>query len=140
MSDDDDLPHQQEEPNRPAVTISDAERQILDVKPPKTRKESVEDRAKRERREEDGFWKSSLDTLIGRRACWRLLHGHESAHAFNQDFAISPNGFPDPNAAWYERGKQDFGLNLYHRWLVLNAVGVGKMHQENDPRFAVKGE
>lgn len=83
------------------------------------------------------FWVALLNTPIGRAELWKLIaHAFpEGTHAFNQTWAASPVGFPDENAAWYQRGVQDFGLGLYHKWMALNPQGVLLMHAENDPRF-----
>lgn len=97
-----------------------------------------ERKADRDKRETVEFWRRIFADPIGRREMWALLFGPDSTHAFNPDFPVSPVGFPDPNAAWYRRGEQDFGLRQYHRWLALCPEGVMLMHREHDARFAEK--
>jgi hypothetical protein len=135
MSDEYDPEQRDGSDEHSAVQPTDAEREILGLKPPKHRKE---DRIQRERREADEWWRFNLSTIIGRREIWRLIAGGDAAHAFETRFPAGTIGFPDPNAAWYARGEQDFGLRLYQRLLMLDPIAVAAMHQENDPRFADK--
>lgn len=134
MSDDE---FQASDDENSAATLTDAERAILDdpTKPKPPRRESKKDRAERERREADNFWRDCLSSVIGRRELWLLAAGATGAHAFETRFASGPNGFPDPNATWHAKGEQDFGLRLYHQWLRLDPSAVSKMHHENDVRF-----
>jgi hypothetical protein len=135
LSDDDDQTASDE---RTAAQPSDAERAVLDLKQPRRRKV---DRVTNEQREADEFWKGLLNqSPIARRELWRLVGESVGAHIFETRFPCGPVGFPDANAAWYARGEQDFGLRLYLHWLRLDPLAVAKMHQENDSRFAVKGE
>lgn len=95
-----------------------------------------ETRRAQEQRERDEFWKGVLASPVGRREVWRLLFTGQAAHPFETQFPVGPSGFPDPNAAWYARGEQDFGLRLYHALLQLNRGGTLLMQDEHDPRFA----
>jgi len=133
LSDDADQPQPEGSDERTNVQPSDAEKAILDLKPPKHRKE---DRVKREQREADEFWRACLSTPIGRRECWRLIAAEDAAHAFQTHFRAGPSGVPDKYATWYAKGEQDFGLRLYQRWLMLDVALVALMHKENDHRFA----
>lgn len=137
MSDDDDIPDSDGEDgdDRPAVQRSAVERDIVNAGKPK-RKPRRESPIERETREAELFWQGVFDDRVGRREMWKLLFGADSTHAFNTDFSVSPTGIPDPNAAWYRRGEQDFGLRQYHKWQAIAPVGVLLMHQEHDPRFA----
>lgn len=99
---------------------------------------SKESRIDREAREAEVFWAGVFSTVVGRREMWRLLAGGGGSHAFETQFPAGAVGFPDPNAAWYARGEQDFGLRLYHRWIKLDPLAVSQMHIENDHRFAKK--
>ena len=89
---------------------------------------------KRAAEETKDFWKRVFAEPVGRREMWGLLNN--DFHAFTSVFSASPTGFPDPNASWYQRGQQDMGMWLYHRWMALEPEGVRLMHVENDPRFA----
>lgn len=95
-----------------------------------------ESQAKREQREADAFWDKVFESEVGRREMYRIACSTTGAHAFETRFPCGPSGVPDPNAAWYEKGAQDFGLRLYHAWLKRNPTAIGQMHFENDPRFS----
>jgi hypothetical protein len=95
-----------------------------------------ERRIDKERRESRDFWIGVLNSPVGRKELWGIVCGSLGAHAFETRFPSGPAGVPDPNAAWYARGEQDFGLRLYQQWLSLDVFAVKKMHDENDPRFA----
>jgi len=141
LSDDDHLPENpsDDEPEREAVRISEAERGIIAEAIPgrRRRSESKANRLRREQREADDFWRGLLNSgTIARRELWRIVAGPQNAHAFETRFMASPGGFPDPKATDYARGEQDFGLRIYHAWLRLDPVAVAKMHAENDQRFA----
>ena len=90
------------------------------------------DTARLRKKQTDQFWIAALGDEIGRRAVWELF---VSAHTFEERFACGPNGFPQPEATWFQAGEQAFGLRLYQTLLVLDRVGVGIMHDEHDPRF-----
>lgn len=128
MTDDDDLPQSEEPEDR------DDQPAVRAARPETQRQQS--ERIERESAEADSFWKSILASPIGRRELWRLFCGSGGAHGFETRFPAGSVGFPDANAAWYARGEQDFGLRLYHHWLRLDPISVGKMHAENDVRFA----
>lgn len=137
MADDDDPPSGDDDGDEAsAVKPSDIERQLLAdgaVPRKRARRESPGDREAREART---FWLAVLADPVGRRELWRLVTTSGSAHIFETMFPAGPVGFPDPNAAWYQRGIQDFGLRLYRHWLKLDPLAVAAMHQENDPAFA----
>lgn len=82
--------------------------------------------------EADRFWALVFDTPIGRREMWGLL---QAAHTFETQFPAGTVGFPDPNAAWYARGEQDYGSRLHRAWMLRCPAQVILMHQENDPQF-----
>lgn len=126
---DDDIPDDDE--NEPLPTTQPT----VDSATPEGQREQ-RSKADADKRETEKFWRGVLADPIGRREMWRLFFGSNSTHAFNQDFSISPVGFPDPNAAWYQRGRQDFGLWFYHKLLAIDRTSVGMMHDEHDPRFA----
>jgi hypothetical protein len=95
-----------------------------------------ESKFKREAREESQFWCDCLATDIGRRALWRMLFSGNSGHPFETRFPAGAVGFPDPNAAWYSRGEQDFALRLFHGLQRIDPHGTLAMQFENDVRFA----
>lgn len=94
-----------------------------------------ETRRAREDREREEFWKDVFRSAVGRREIWRMLFTGDGTHPFETRFPAGPVGFPDPNAAWYSRGEQDFGLRLYHSLLQIDRAGVLRMQDEHDPRF-----
>lgn len=88
---------------------------------------------KRQHREEAKlFWTQVFAHPIGRREMWGVL---QSAHAFEERFACSPTGFPDPNATWFHAGEQALGLRLFMSWQVMAPEGVFAMQMEHDHRF-----
>ena len=90
-------------------------------------------KARRSKDQAKDFWRRVFGDEVGRREMWRLL---QEAHTFEERFACGPNGFPQETATWYQAGERDFGLRLYHSFLVLDPEGVLKMHTECDNRFA----
>lgn len=94
----------------------------------------AEARRLQEEAEASDFWRRVFTDRIGRREMWRFFH--TEAHAFNDHFAASPVGFPDPHATFFHAGEQSLGLRLYHRCLRFAHQGVGFMHIEHDPRHA----
>lgn len=79
------------------------------------------------------FWQGVFNTTAGRLAMWEIL---ESTGWRETPFAVGPNGFPQPEATWFQAGERAFGLRLYHSWLKLARGGVITMLDEHDPRFA----
>jgi fructosamine-3-kinase len=124
MTDDPPDPGEDDDEPRPETTDAATRK---GVQAQRRRKKNADDVAK-------DFWHAVFATPVGRREMWAILHG--DMHAFNTNFAAGPVGFPDPNAAWYQRGQQDLGLLLYHRWLAFDPQAMLLMHAENDPRFA----
>lgn len=118
---DEDLPGQDEElPLPPAV----------DPKAPARRRLSQ----RKELQLANEFWRSVLADETGRRELWRLIS--DDGHAFEERFACGPNGFPQPEATWFNAGEQAFAMRLYQRLLALDPVHVRQMHLEHDSRFA----
>lgn len=143
MGDDEEFAQPQDDPADDAPSaahVSDIEREILGKPRKRNRRETPEERGNREQREADAFWRGILADPIGRRELWRLFCGSQGAHAFETRFPAGPVGFPDANAAWYERGVQDFGQRMHRHWLRLDAASVGLMHNENDPAFKPEPE
>lgn len=94
-------------------------------------------RVAREKLEALEFWRGVFGSEVGRREIWALLL---SAHTFEERFACGPNGFPQPEATWFQAGEQAFGQRLYQSWSRDHRAAVLLMHDENDARFVVKGK
>ena len=84
------------------------------------------------KRQAQEFWQRIFADPIGRREMWGIL---QEAHAFETRFACGPSGIPQPEATWFEAGKQDLGQRLFQSWTVLDRAGVFLMLDEHDPRF-----
>jgi hypothetical protein len=91
------------------------------------------ERAKKKKDEGREFWATCLNSVIGRQEIWGMLVG---LGTFEDKFAISPNGFPQQEATWFNAGQKSFGLRFYHSLIIINRELVFKMHDENDSRFA----
>ncbi|MEO6783453.1 MAG: hypothetical protein ABI196_21600 [Bradyrhizobium sp.] len=96
-------------------------------------------RAKRRVRDKqklgNAFWRGVFADPVGRSEMWELL---QKCHTFEERFACGPNGFPQPEATWFEAGQQSFGLRLYQSWCLIDLPGVMLMHQECDGRWPKK--
>lgn len=97
--------------------------------------ESKRRRISREQREGLEFWRGVFASPVGRREMFAIL---QSAHTFEDRFACGPNGFPQPEATWFQAGEHAFGQRLYLTWSKNHRVEVLLMHDENDARFADK--
>lgn len=95
----------------------------------KRRRESKKARKEREDRE---FFRFIVSSEVGRRFMWSILR---EAHTFETMFPAGPVGFPDPNAVWFQAGKQDLGQRLYQTWHAKAPGEVMSMLIENDHRF-----
>jgi hypothetical protein len=94
-------------------------------------------KARRSQIEAERFWKSVFADEIGRREMWGIL---QAAHAFEERFACGPNGFPQPEATWFQAGIQSVGQRLFQSWMLLDREGVFLMLDEHDPRFTRKSK
>ncbi len=90
-------------------------------------------RSKIQAKQGAAFWRMALSTKSGRHELYRVL---ESSHAFEDRFACGPNGFPQPEATWFQAGEKGLGQRLFLTWLRIDRDGVFLMLDENDPRFA----
>lgn len=99
---------------------------------PKSQRRS-RDRIKREAQEEESFWRAVFNDKTGRRTMWRLLQ--DDCHGFTPPFACGPNGFPQPEATWFQAGQYTIGQRLAQRWQQMAAEGYALMMTENDPRY-----
>lgn len=128
MSDEPDAPDDELEPGaeqdgKPATNDDAASSEGIETK----RK-----RVAREARETLEFWRGVFATPVGRREMWKHL---ASAHTFDERFACGPNGFPQPEATWFQAGEQAFGQRIYRTWARDHRVEVLLMHDENDSAF-----
>ncbi len=92
---------------------------------------------KQAERQDNDWILGTLRSEVGRRFLWNLL---SACHTFDERFACGPNGFPQPEATWFEAGQQAFGLRLYHSWLRVDPLAISAMHRECDPRFKMTKE
>lgn len=99
---------------------------------PKSQRRS-RDRIKREAQEEESFWRAVFNDKAGRRTMWRLLQ--DDCHGFTPPFACGPNGFPQPEATWFQAGQYTIGQRLSQRWQFMAPEGYALMMTEHDPRF-----
>lgn len=89
----------------------------------------------RKRKDQKGdFWKACLATPIGRQEIWELLTVR--CHTFENRFACGPNGFPQPEATWFQAGEKNVGSEFYQDLLFMDRNGVMAMHEQCDPRYA----
>ncbi len=78
------------------------------------------------------FWRATLADPVGRSELYRLLR---EAGTFEERFACGPNGFPQPEATWFQAGQQAFGMRLFQSLIVIARDDVFRMMDEHDPRF-----
>ena len=78
-------------------------------------------------REAGEFWQWVFSQEVGRREMFAILN---HLHAFEQPFAVGPNGFPQPEATWARLGSMAAGQALYHKWLKENPPAVMQMYLE----------
>jgi hypothetical protein len=78
------------------------------------------------------FWETIFGTEVGRREMFKLLR---DCHAFEDRFACGPNGFPQPEATWFQAGESSWGRRLVQTWMVNHTDAFALMLRENDPRF-----
>ncbi len=77
------------------------------------------------------FYQHVFSTEIGRLAMWDIL---AAAHTFETKFATA-GGLPQPEATWFELGKQMLGHDLYLTWMKYDPEGVALMLRENEARL-----
>lgn len=107
-------------------------RQTVDAADPEqVRKRRV--RTRLEARKGASFWIMVLSTATGRHEVWRII---ASCGTFEERFACGPNGFPQPEATWFQAGEKSFGQRFFKMLLRIDRDGVFKMFDENDPTFA----
>ncbi|SDD94849.1 hypothetical protein SAMN05216337_1017127 [Bradyrhizobium brasilense] len=127
MSDEPDEPDDVVEPDAP-----DGGEQANDDAASPKQHENKRRRIAREKQEALDFWRAVFASEVGRREMFALL---QSAHTFEERFACGPNGFPQPEATWFQAGEQAFGQRLYQSWARDHRAAVLLMHDENDARF-----
>lgn len=87
-------------------------------------------------RDRQDFWRSVMADPIGRKQIWDFLS--LDCHAFETRFSVGPNGFPQSESTWFEAGRQEVGQRLHAMLFKTCRELVGAMHDEHDPRFAVR--
>ena len=93
----------------------------------KRQRKSVREEAERRR-----FWEGIFASEVGRREMWAIL---QASGAFENRFATTGTGFPDPLATYLHLGQTKFGLWLYHEWTRNARDGVLAMMDEFHPQF-----
>lgn len=88
--------------------------------------------AKFKEREAAQFWEAIFATELGRREIYKILR---DSKAFEDRFACGPNGFPSPEATWFQAGESSWGRRMVDSWLVTHTAMFALMLRENDPRF-----
>ena len=92
--------------------------------------------AKRQRLEDaqaTAFWHGVMANEVGRREMWKII---ASCHIFAPRFGCGPNGFPQPEASFFEAGRQDVGRSIREMLLFREPGLTIDMHREHDPRYA----
>ena len=79
------------------------------------------------------FWRDMLSSEIGRRELWGLL---SDSHAFEEQFGVGPNGFPDPYSTFKFAGEQALGHRIFLTLLRYDRAGTLLMLEEHDDRLA----
>lgn len=119
------------ETDDPATGDDQDQRNVVDAATP----EGVAKQRKATRRvktEAEEFWGGALSTEAGRRQIFEHI---TSGGAFTTPFAVSPSGFPQPEATWFTAGQRAFVEQFFHRLMVHDFDGVKLMLLENDERF-----
>lgn len=124
MSDDDDAPDDISDEELEKLTEFDAGDPVA-VKRQK-RKADIQEREARR------FWDYIFGLEVGRREMFKLLR---DCHAFEDRFACGPNGFPQPEATWFQAGESSWGRRLVQTWMANHTDAFAQMLRENDPRF-----
>ncbi len=78
------------------------------------------------------WWRKGLSSETGRAEIWSLI----SEFFLAQPFAVGPNGFPQPEATWFQTGQREKAFILYHKLLAIDRDGVMRMLDEHHPTFA----
>lgn len=113
----------------------DTPAQTVNLSDPKSVRRA-RDRNKREVQEEESFWRAVLNDKVGRRVMYRFFT--EQCHGHAPPFACGPNGFPNPQATWFQAGQYALGQYLHQRWMLQDPDGLKLMMDEHDPRFIQK--
>lgn len=92
-----------------------------------------ESKSKLRQRQSDAWWAKLLADPVGRREMWGIVQ--TECHAFDERFACGPNGFPQPEATWFEAGRQSIGQRIYQTMFMRDPAGTMLMLAENDSRF-----
>jgi hypothetical protein len=79
------------------------------------------------------WWSAALRDPVGQQIIWQFL---TDLHTFEERFACGPNGFPQPEATWFQAGRQDVGLRLHRTLAKFDREALFAMHDAFDPEFA----
>lgn len=109
----------------------DAEPQFFDAGDP-AQVEGRRRSKKLQERDSERFWNAVFQTELGRREMYGLLR---DAKAFEVRFACGPNGFPQPEATWFQAGESEWGRRMADTWMARHPEEYLLMLRENDPRF-----
>lgn len=86
----------------------------------------------REQAEEDKHWRQQLASKVGRRALYKMF---AQGKLWETPFAVGPNGFPQPDATWYQAGERELVRRIHDKLQILDHASIYLMMCENDPRF-----
>lgn len=92
---------------------------------------------KLQERDSERFWNAIFATELGRREMYKLL---VDSKAFEIRFACGPNGFPQPEATWFQAGESSWGRRVADTWMVRHPDEYLLMLRENDARFKKDGK
>lgn len=108
--------------------LPEAEEALLGIERDSPEQEAEQERERKERTE---FERATLLSLMGNEVFRNWLMGLLiSFHTFEQPFGISPAGFPDPHATWFNAGMKAAG---WHIWEIFDALSpdlASKMRRE----------
>lgn len=90
------------------------------------------DKSKRVKDKAAEFWKRCMADPVGRAQIWDLL---VLAGTFEERFGVGPNGFPQPEATWFNAGQKAFGQKFYQMLARVDRAALFLMHDEFDAEF-----
>ena len=127
MSDDELVPPLDDNPE----PVQPSQEPTVDLASPKVyrrRKRTAE----LDQREGDNFWRRVMADPVGRREIWAFLENH---FAFDDPFAVGPNGMPHDAATYYKQGQKRACTDLINAMARIDRAGFFLMLDENDFRF-----
>ena len=115
----------------PELPTQASEEHTVNAADPKQYRRRVRDSELRDK-ERDAFWRRVLDDPVGRREIWAFLENH---FAFDDPFAVGPNGMPHDAATYYKQGQKRACTDLINAMARIDRAGFFLMLDENDFRF-----